>query len=222
MELNKFLKSKFNDALQAQKRFNIYQENYNRLKSDKNAPCPEYKNEIERKIEVVKLSNYCESKHNDTSSKVYNIYQENCNEVKSYKNAFCPEYRNKNETGVKIEVTKLSNECDSKSNGISRKHHNPSSHFESRYPEQEIDNSGGSDLDVCGSASTVSFPDARGRRQYNVPQKIQREAYPVHVVRPCIIIKKQKEAPKENFTVVQKGNFFEIVSLTPKSNKLLK
>ncbi|GBL81073.1 hypothetical protein AVEN_83147-1 [Araneus ventricosus] len=222
MERKTFLKHKFRDVLQAQKRFNIYQENYNRLKSDRNAPCPEYRNKNEEKTEVIKFSNYCESNHNDTSSKVYNIYQENFSRVKSDKNALCPEYRIKNETGVKIEVTKLSNDCDSKSNDISRKDHNPSSHFESRDPEQEIDNSGGSDLDVNGSVSTVSFPITRGRRRYNVPQKIQREAYPAHVVRPSIIIKKQRETPKENFKVVQKGNFFEIVSLTPKSNKQLK
>ncbi|KAF8763646.1 hypothetical protein HNY73_021806 [Argiope bruennichi] len=143
--------------------------------------------------------------------------------TKNYPSCSSAQYTPESKRRLSLKLfSKTLNDCDSKSNDVPSKMRDSPPHFESQNIEKGTISSGESDISISGSVSTVTFPNTIERRWCNIPRKTEREPYPVHVVRPRLSIQMKEKPSKENFKVVQKGNFFEIVSSTPKNDKVWK
>ncbi|GFQ73396.1 hypothetical protein TNCT_207391 [Trichonephila clavata] len=117
-----------------------------------------------------------------------------------------------------------SNECQEANygeivnNDISPDNNCQSLHDEELYPKLRSYNSEESDIDVTGSVSTISLLQDVTKSRKNERQNygVEREKYPVNVVNVKLQAKKQKKQEKKTFVyVVQKGNFFEVISHDP-------
>ncbi|GFY51276.1 hypothetical protein TNIN_386181 [Trichonephila inaurata madagascariensis] len=103
-------------------------------------------------------------------------------------------------------------------NDISPDSYCESLHAQELYPKLRSYSSEESDIDVTGSASTISLLRNVRKSRKNVCHNysVERENYPVNVVNVKLQAKKQKKQEKKTFVyVVQKGNFFELISHDP-------
>ncbi|GIX87421.1 hypothetical protein CEXT_788581 [Caerostris extrusa] len=153
----------------------------------------------------------------------YDAYMEKYNKLKNGKNDLCTE------SVIHFENTKNFEE-DILQDNIPDEISDNSPAFEEEHSEMKTDDPRESDVDITGSVSTVSFlknfrimgrfatvKRNLSRMQYNVLNKTPREKYPVPVVNMNRIVRKeQKPTKKDCVKVIQKGNFFEIISDIPR------
>ncbi|GIY01096.1 hypothetical protein CDAR_419661 [Caerostris darwini] len=157
----------------------------------------------------------------------YDAYVEKYNKLKNGKNNLCTESvihpentKNLEEDILQIDIP---DEISDNSPAFEEEHSLEPS-------EMKTDNPRESDIDITGSVSTVSFLENfrimkrfatvkrnLSRMQYNVFNKPSREKYPVPVVNMNQIVKKKQTPTKKDcFKVMQRGNFFEIISDIPR------
>ncbi|GFT83231.1 hypothetical protein TNCV_3425441 [Trichonephila clavipes] len=158
-------------------------------------------------------------KHVIEAQKKYNAYLDNFNKLKqTTMNNSDSRLQSKEENNTNSNERQDLSDDEIVTKDISPDNYCKTLHAEELYPKLRSYSSEESDIDVTGSASTVSLLQNVQKSRKNVCHNygVEREDYPVNVVNVKLQAKKQKKQEKKTFAyVVQKGNFFEVTSHDP-------
>ncbi|GFS94049.1 hypothetical protein NPIL_116141 [Nephila pilipes] len=177
-----------------------------------------------KRAEIGKPSLAHKFNHITEAQMKYNFYLENYNRIKqamiSIRIPTISKLLGSEESDMNLNAVQVPNDVEPINNDISSDNHCESSHFDNFSPEVRNYISEEDDIDVIGSTSTISILRNVKLERLNTRRLTSRESYPVHVVNVQIPVKAKKQEKKKLVKVIQKGNFFEIISEKPdKANK---